>query len=238
MNSSDSLASFLDKFRARWPEWAVAEAFVPHTHHASAVAWFALLQELTDAAWGGSDPQPGEAKLGWWQEELAGWTKGARRHPLGQPLQSRPAPWMALAGALPALPASRERAGDIDEAFEVLAPFASSVLAVEAVLFESAADDGDALRAISAGLLQSRFLHPGDELVPLAVLAQAGEGGEAERRRLWAAQLHGHWPRATTGSRPRRIRGALAHARLGRRNPAEPLPAWKALFVAWRAARG
>ena len=62
----ESLDSFLDKWRTRWPEWAVAQAFVPPAQRDIALAWAALQQELTDAAWGGSDPRPGEAKLAWW----------------------------------------------------------------------------------------------------------------------------------------------------------------------------
>jgi phosphoglycolate phosphatase len=59
MSDSQALAAFLDKWRERWPEWSVAEAFI--TRYAIGT-WpsheFALLQELTDAAWARSDPRP------------------------------------------------------------------------------------------------------------------------------------------------------------------------------------
>ena len=90
---------FIAKWRARWPEWAIAEVFLPASRRESMQAWFALLQELGDAAWGGSDPLPGEAKLGWWAEELEGWSRGARRHPLGQVLMSRAASWAGCSRA-------------------------------------------------------------------------------------------------------------------------------------------
>src|SRR5690606_20699556 len=61
-------AGFIDKWRARWPEWEIASVFVPEAQRPLAEAWFSLLQELTDAAWGGADPTPGLAKLAWWQE--------------------------------------------------------------------------------------------------------------------------------------------------------------------------
>ena len=46
----DASQSFIDKWRARWPEWAVAQVFVPATQRPTALAWASLLQELTDAA--------------------------------------------------------------------------------------------------------------------------------------------------------------------------------------------
>ena len=85
MSDPQALAAFLDKWRERWPEWSVAEVFIPAHDREMAVAWFALLQELTDAAWGGSDPRPGEAKLGWWAEELLGWIATA----LGQDIEQK-----------------------------------------------------------------------------------------------------------------------------------------------------
>lgn len=87
-----ALQDFAGKWRARWPEWSVAEVFVPRAQRGVAVAWAALQQELTDAAWGGTDALPGEAKLGWWMEELQGWRQGRRRHPLGLALQRQDAP--------------------------------------------------------------------------------------------------------------------------------------------------
>ena len=103
MSDVDALQAFLAKWRARWPEWAVAEVFVPAAQRERAQAWFALRDELGDAAWGGQDPLPGDAKLGWWAEELDGWSRGARRHPLGLALQRVQAPWDNLAACLPAL---------------------------------------------------------------------------------------------------------------------------------------
>ena len=130
---SDPVATeFIGKWRARWPEWAIAEVFLPASQREPAQAWFALLQELGDAAWGGEDPRPGEAKLAWWTEELEGWGRGARRHPLGQVLMARAASWAALAAALPTLHASRERPQDTTAAVGGIAPFAVAAAAVEA----------------------------------------------------------------------------------------------------------
>ncbi|SIQ96672.1 hypothetical protein SAMN05421546_2119 [Solilutibacter tolerans] len=95
-------ASFVEKWRTRWPEWGIARVFVRADQRELAEHWFALLQEWTDAA-STTEPAPGLAKLAWWQEELRGWAKGARRHPLGARLQKQPVDWNAVADALPAL---------------------------------------------------------------------------------------------------------------------------------------
>ncbi|MGJ4731041.1 squalene/phytoene synthase family protein, partial [Luteimonas sp. SDU101] len=107
MNDPDSLDSFLGKWRARWPEWELLSVFVPAPQRGTVAAWYALLDELGDAAWAGTDPTPGLAKLAWWQEELLGWQRGARRHPLGQALQRLAAPWDTLGRALASLPQTR-----------------------------------------------------------------------------------------------------------------------------------
>lgn len=236
-----ALEAFLDKWRARWPEWAIAEVFVPAAERGRALAWAALLQELGDAAWGGEDPRPGLAKLGWWQEELQGWGRGVRRHPLGIVLQRVPAPWAGLAAALDSLPASRERPGDVEEAFAGVAPFARAAAGVEQALF-GVADDADPPQPdqaedalMAAWLLQSRFLHGNDAHVPLELLAAAGEGDAVKG---WAAALCRRWPPAVSRHRPRRLWSALALGRLGAGRPGQPLSGWSTLWRSWRAARG
>src|SRR3546814_12137811 len=87
---------FTAKWRTRWPEWSIGMVFLPDAQRETAFAWFALVQELTDAAWSGADATPGLAKLAWWNEELQGWAKGARRHPLGAVLKPLSAPWTPL----------------------------------------------------------------------------------------------------------------------------------------------
>lgn len=203
-----ALDSFIAKWRTRWPEWSVAEAFVPVEQRNVVAAWFALLQELTDAAWAGDDPTPGIAKLAWWQEELQGWSQGRRRHPLGVALQRRDAPWQGLAAALPVLSQTRAPPQDATAALIALAPFAEAAAVVEQALF-AASSDPDAACEIAATLLAT---HP-----------------------RWPAigDLSAHWP-ARSGLRPRRIAAALARARLP---SGAPLPLWRAVWTAWRAAR-
>ena len=235
-DAAGTLQAFLDKWRARWPEWAVAEVFVPAAMRERSLAWASLLQELADAAWGGADPRPGLAKLGWWQEELQGWSRGVRRHPLGLVLQPVAAPWSQLAAVLDSLPAARERAGDPDEALALVMPSARAAAAVEAALFGAdpagAAEDEAAL--VAGWLLQSRFFHDQDSHVPLSVLAAAGE---ADPVAAWATTLRRHWPGVVSIHRPRRIWTAVALARLETGDPRQPRSGWSTLWRTWRAAR-
>ncbi|MBJ7573738.1 phytoene/squalene synthase family protein [Luteimonas sp. MC1828] len=214
----DEAAGFVAKWRTRWPEWALAMVFVPAAQRDVVDAWFSLLQELTDAAWGGSDPTPGLAKLAWWQDELAGWEKGARRHPLGAVLQPRQAPWKALGHGLPALRAMRDD-GEPGSLPMASAPrdgraFAEAVAACEAVLFAGRAVDADAVAAVSATLAGEHSLLGGADVAagPLAAARPA-----------------------RPGTRPRGIHLALLHARLSR--PGRAVPPLRALLAAWRGAR-
>lgn len=218
----DGAASFVAKWRARWPEWELGMVFVPAAQRPVVEVWFTLLQELTDAAWGGADPTPGLAKLAWWQEELGGWSKGARRHPLGALLQPRSAvPWLALGRALPDLRALRGR--DADEAAaphgagDVVAgqAFAAAVADCEASLFEGRAD-ADARAVVLRGLLDERSL----------VQAAPSEAIDAADRKPGQTR---------SGTRPRGIASAFMAAR--RRSTGAALPPVRALLAAWRGAR-
>jgi hypothetical protein len=230
----------IEKWRAHWPEWPLAEPFVPPLHRERALAWFALRDELTHAAWSGSDPRPGEAKLAWWGEELQGWRKGARRHPLGNVLQPLPAAWSTLAWSLPTLLASRERAGDTDEAVRVIEPFAESVASVAQTVFGSGKPAP--MENVALGLLAERVLEGGDAAAPLEFVAKAGEGAAPNTAaRACAAELLARWPAPHDGSVAGRLHASLVRERLQRFAKGgvagRPLPAWRALFTSWQAAR-
>ncbi len=240
MTESSGTDNFIDKWRARWPEWRVAEVFVPHDERERTLAWFALRQELTDAAWGGSDPQPGEAKLAWWAEELDGWVQGRRRHPLGQVLQRQPVPWGLLVSCLSALQASREQAVDTAQAIEVLEPFAEGVSGVAATLYRS--DTPAPARSVVVGLLAERLLTQGAGAVPRHIQADQANAADADTAaRTWARDLLQAWPPVHDGSRAGRIHAALLQARLrafvGGVPASVPVSYWRALGLAWRAAR-
>lgn len=228
MSDRAALQGFLDKWRARWPEWAVAETFVPAAQRERAQAWFALREELGEAAWGGEDPRPGEAKLGWWADELDGWSRGIRRHPLGLALQKVHAPWDALAACLPALRASRERPAGLDAAMFALEPYAEAVAGVAQHLF--AAEAPAPARNVVVSLLAERVLGHPDGATPLGDLDLRG----------WARGLLAQWPPPGDGTRPGRIHAAIVRGRLQRYAAGKPQAMGRlgALFAAWRAARG
>jgi hypothetical protein len=227
MSDREALQGFLDKWRAQWPEWALAEVFVPEAQRERARAWFALRNELSEAAWGGEDPRPGEAKLAWWGEELDGWSRGARRHPLGLALHKTPAPWANLAVCLPALRASRERPADLDAALFALEPYAEAMAGVAQHLFDAEAPAP--ARNVVVSLLAERVLRHPEGATPLGDLDARG----------WACGLLGQWPPPGDGTRPGRIHAAVVRGRLQRYVQGKPvaLPRLIALATAWRAAR-
>ena len=238
MSDAQAAADFIAKWRARWPEWAIAEVFLPASRREPAQAWLALLRELCDAAWGGDDPRPGEAKLAWWAGELEGWSRGARRHPLGQVLSSRAASWSALAAALPTLLASRDRPRDSTAAVAAVAPFAVAAAAVEAELHAAPAtstSSGD----LASALLAERLLHHPDSATPLQLMA--GDAGATGAGQAWAAALLDAWPIGAPVVRARRLHAMLQRARLAQRARGVAVPAplsrWRTLWRAWRTAR-
>jgi phytoene/squalene synthetase len=215
MSEASTHQSFVEKWRGRWPEWALAEVFVPSAQRASAAAWFALLQEFADAAWSSTDPAPGLAKLAWWQEELRGWAKGARRHPLGVVLQPTPAPWAGLADALPVL-RHRELPARPEQAMEDLRPLAQACAVVEAELFGAPSAPEAAAMSLLAG----------------AAVLSGGAGGAAAVLRTW--------PSARVPALAVRVHACLLRLRLQQAagdGRWAPVPRWRSLWGAWRAAR-
>ena len=220
MTDSGALDRFLATWQAQWPEWAVAEVFLPPPQRQRARAWLALRGELTEAAWGGDDPTPGAAKLGWWEEELAGWARGARRHPLGLALQKLPLDWLLLAAGIPALRASRSPEGDREQSLRGLAPFARAQAVLSAQLFETMPPAST--QPMAEALLAEWVLHLPGRGVPAA-------GTDVPS--LLAL------PRLREAPRAERIHAGLVRARLARA-ASGPLSAPVALLASWRAARG
>lgn len=249
MTSETDLDDFLQKWRAAWPEWPLAQVFVPEAQRAVAEAWLALRLEWVEAAWGGEDPTPGFAKLAWWQDELRGWQKGARRHPLGRVLQRAPAPWARLADSLEALRAARTPvlSGDIEAAATALSPAAVCIAACERALsLDGRMEPGDAARAEADARDAAEDAQATQATVRWALIAEHrlwhGVGGAPGDGRRVREGLLAMWPGARSDSRAGRIHAALVHARLLRPMhgpaPAAPVSPLRALWVAWRAARG
>ncbi len=235
MTDTTALDSFLDKWRTRWPEWRVVEVFVPEAQRALAVAWFALLQEFTDAMNIAGDPLPADAKLAWWGEELRDWQQQRSRHPLGRLLEPHRAPWFELAEVLPALRRMRETPGTEAEAFEIALPLADAIAAVERVLFAFPQANGWS-DALAAQLLAARLEGGGTAAIPL----QSGHQ-QALSQADWTARLLDHWSVRAAGPLPRRLASALARSQLQRFKASAAAVATlsppRALWLGWRAAR-
>lgn len=215
---ADDLRSFLDKWRAQWPGWDVVQVFVPLSERDMAMAWFALLEEWRQAALGGDDPAPGLAKLAWWQEELRGWARGARRHPLGTALQRQLVDWAGLADGL-SVWRHRDRLQDDARTFaEAIMPFAQAAATAESALWpgrEVSTSD------MSTWLLAQAVLHGQSTAVADEVLMHwPGAGRASAARRQWAALQHSAL-RGLHATSPRRGR----------------LQALRCLWSGWRAAR-
>ena len=235
MTTSSALDSFLDKWRTRWPEWSVAEPFVPEAQRTLVVAWFTLLQEFDDILNTSGDPMPADAKLAWWGEELRSWAGQRSRHPLGRLLEPVRAPWTALADALPDLVEARAAAPDPAQALKVLQPYAAAVAAVEAVMFDTPTR-GDVATPVLVQTLAQRLNAAGVAAVPRSLLA-AGDGDAAQH---WGQQLLARWPARVPGPRARRMYASLARARLqasaqGRELKVTPM---RTLLRTWWAGRG
>ncbi len=233
-------AVFVDAWRARWPEWSVAMAFVAPAQRGRVAAWGALQQALSDAAWTGDDPTPGLAKLAWWQEELTGWTKGARRHPLGALLQPQAVPWLALSRALPRLQATRLRPGEavVDE--RAWRDYAAALAACDAALFGAGSGQGTAAGGEVAAATSPAVAVIVRTLRGERSLLGAGAGATAtsdtpSRGGPAVVAQAGAAPVVSDLAQPRAIHAALVDARLG--SARAPLPAWRVPWLAWRAAR-
>lgn len=220
----EDASAFVAKWRGAWPEWGIVEGFVPAAEREVGSAWQALQFELQEAAWGGADARPGEAKLAWWSEELAGWAQGRRRHPLGAVLQRRAAPWGELARALPTLAASRGRPATAEQARTQIASVASVLAPVEAALLGGRAEAS----AVEAAWLHARLARHPAEGVP----------SDQPDTATWIAALRRAWPATRGLSATRRIELALARARLARGDASKPSGPLAALWAGWRAARG
>ncbi len=227
MTGSVALDSFLDKWLARWPQWSVAEVFIPEPQRPLAMAWFTLLQEFEDVMNVAGDPLPADAKLAWWQQELMDWTAQRSRHPLGRLLEPVSAPWAVFADALPALQAARRRPDSFDQALLPLQPLVEAIAAVETVAF--ARIEGTDRRALAVQWLDARHRAMGEAAAPAGVSLLA-----------WRAQLLAAWPVKPTLARPHRIWSCLLRLRLqrevlGQRGTPSPL---RQLWQCWRAASG
>lgn len=234
MSDSNALDSFVDKWRARWPEWSVAEVFVAPARRAHALAWFALLQEFEDALNIAGETLPADAKLAWWGEELRGWQQHRSRHPLGRVLEPVRADWAGLAEALPLLIEARAPATNAEAAHAQLVPYGEAVARVEAeVLGRAPSADLVVVQVLAQRLIEAHGVVTPNDI--------AGESDRA-RQIAWAGRLSAGWPRARDAAPERRLWADFARGRLRRFAAVgqdAPLPSRiRLLLAAWWQARG
>ena len=245
MADDDAIAGFVGKAWEREPELRIAAVFCPVETRPVFDAWSALLHELREAAFELSDPRVTETKCAWWAEELAGWSEGRSRHPLGRVLARQAAPWAPLGGAVLALVEAEPAQPDAAAAISALLDPARAVADAEAALFATAADRDTAARAIAIHWLGMRLpagLAAADRArVPMHLVARHGSSAFAEAGpvrnallRDWTAELLAASPEPA-GPFLRRARTAFDRARLARQGgpPAPVATLWRA----WRAAR-
>ncbi|MDR2871743.1 MAG: phytoene/squalene synthase family protein [Xanthomonadaceae bacterium] len=237
MSGSPALDNYLQKWRRRWPEWQLAELFVPQGQRELAVTWFALLQEFDDAFNISGDPLPADAKLRWWREELHAWEGQRSRHPLGRRLGEITAAWSGLAQSLEDLPHTRDRDHDIDAARVGLQRYARAIAAIEAVLFPDTESRNDIAEGIVMQTLAVRCM---SLVAPMtSVDSSNGSGSEEDRmssvsmQKDRAGKLLRHWSEHA-GTLPRRIRSVLVWQRLGRFAAGERRYAHGSLSMLWR----
>jgi len=183
--SDQGFADFEHKWLDAWPENRVVAVFLDPAQRRLDHAFYALIHELSDAAFHVREPQVAAAKLGWWRQELADAGFGNARHPLTRELfahevarESDPALWPALAeGALAQL--DQPGAGTLAALIEQFDPFYSAVASAESALLlggGASVESNAALWTFSHLLHELAHLVPdaGRLPIPLGLLARHG----------------------------------------------------------------
>jgi 15-cis-phytoene synthase len=220
----DGAAAFIAKWRAWQPQMALLEPFCAPAQRSLLAHWGALLHEWELALVDTSDAGVAATKLAWWGEDLA----GGSRHPLGRALLADPvaraiaaSDWSRLARAAIALVETARAADGQPLPAAALDEYSERLAGIEAQLFAA-----PSLAApIAAGLALAR-LQRAAEADPAPALALLQRAPAQPDLNLYRA---GQW--AFDRWALQRIAAGTAPAAVGRP------PAWRALLLAWGAAR-
>jgi hypothetical protein len=228
MSAADAFDSFLHKWRQRQPEMQLLEAFCPPAERPLLNAWGSLLNELMDSMFLPSEPAVLRTRLGWWAEELAAGPVGCR-HPIGRRLLAEPSAvavpgqdWRRLGGL--GIVLAEASAGDAPLDAAALHSLAEALAAIEAQVFGRPSSAATVACAVALDHLQRQ---------PPASAALI------ER----AAALCARLPAPASLALFRGGRLAFDRWRLDRLaegadlQQVQRLPAARALWLAWRAAR-
>ncbi len=241
-----ALQGFVDKWLAREPEMAVCEVFCSPQQRELFRAWGALSAELADCMFELADANVARTKLAWWGDDLAAGVNG--RHPLTRAIfaspaaaRTQPAQWRALALAAIERVDSDNAPPTLEAALTELLPIAAAVTDLEAALFQVAVNpSAQAMHfQLERSLRGWLGAWPERARVPLNM---RDASGAADLRR-YAAALLAAWPNEPSGSLITLFRSHLGRVRatslLRHADPARALSlrSWRAVLLAWRAAR-
>lgn len=217
----------LQKWRDRWPQWAIAEVFIAPAQRLTAQAWFSLLMEWEDLLNQSSEQLIIAAKLQWWQHELAQWSTQRSSHPIAPLLMGLDAPWQLLAEPLSDLAALASVPPTLAQAEASLARVLDAMVAVEMRLFPG--ERGCDRRLLLLHWLEAR--------------CRVGKGIPAGMSvAAWRRALLDAWPDAPQSERARRLLSTLTRQRLQRavRSEDGKSPRCKGrlhlLWCCWRSA--
>jgi hypothetical protein len=241
-----ALQGFVEKWLAREPGMALLEVFVPPAQRSLFRAWGAVSAELVECVFELGEREVARTKLAWWSEDLCAWTAG--RHPLVRALAAEPvaavpdaARWRRMLIEAVALLDSPHQPASVEQARAELLPFAEALAQIEADLLGATVDSPTLalhlqLERSLRGLLG---IHPQRSRIVPAGVHPPSSGATQE----YANQLRDLARVPVAGGLLTAYRQLLSEERsrrLARRgDPAHALnlPAWRSLWLGWRAAR-
>ena len=190
----------LQKWRDRWPQWAIADVFIAPAQRLTAQAWFSVLMEWEDLLNQPSEQPIIAIKLDWWQHELAQWATQRSSHPIAPLLMGLDAPWQLLAETLSDLTALASVPSTLAQAEASLARVLDAMVAVEMRLFPG--EKGCDRRLLLLHWLEAR--------------CRFGTAAAGMSVATWRRVLLDAWPDAPQSERPRRLLSTLTRQRLQR----------------------
>ena len=236
----DALHSFIDKWRARWPEWARrARCSCRATQRDTALAWVVVAAGTHRCRLGRQRPAAGRGQAGLVGGGTAGLGAGPPPAPARACALQTPAGAVGAAGrgACRRCATAANGRSMRDEAVATLrAVRAKPSAAIEAGAVRRPVAAADRRRSPPACCMRGSRTIRARRPCRCRLLAAAGERGPPS---AWGRELLARWP-ATAGTRPRRPAGGAGAGAPARSGDAARAACRRAaaLLTAWRAARG
>lgn len=198
---SEVLQSYLDSWRRDWPEWSIAERFIPQSLRTVAQAWFAVQQQWEGLLPAASESMATAAKQAWWKHEIDNWQQGQALHPLGSVLCVITAPWAQLATTMTCLQTLQCTSADVRHGYQELWAMIHALATIDNHLFGRTVSSDP--QALLIQWLDARRRRGG-----------AGASPPGQTADQWRQQLLTMWPNKPSLARPRRIWLALIRRRI------------------------